>query len=42
MLPPELAHGELSLNEGARRNALSVFLRIEGGAVVETWHARRR
>ena len=40
MLPPELAHGELSLNEGARRNALSVFLRIEGGAVVECWHAQ--
>ena len=40
MLPPELAHGELSLNEGARRNALSVFLRIDGGAVVECWHAQ--
>ncbi len=29
MLPPDLAHGELSLNQDVARNTLSVFLRVE-------------
>ena len=28
MLPSELAHGSLSLNQGERRSALSLFLEV--------------
>ena len=43
MLPPELAHGELSLNEGVPRNAVSLFLEVdEQGQVTRRWHARTR
>ena len=35
MLPPDLAHGTLSLNEGVARNALSLFLVIKEGRVVK-------
>ena len=38
MLPSELAHGSLSLNQGERRSALSLFLevRLEGGVLTLT------
>jgi exoribonuclease R len=33
MLPPELAHGSFSLNEGVPRDALSLFLTIKNGKI---------
>ncbi|KAJ1630729.1 hypothetical protein T492DRAFT_839785 [Pavlovales sp. CCMP2436] len=40
MLPPALAHDELSLNQGERRNTLSLFLRVEGTRITSRSHAR--
>lgn len=44
MLPHELAHDVLSLNEGVERNALSLFLEVGADArtVTNRWHARTR
>lgn len=37
MLPPELAHGSFSLNEGVARDALSLFLTVKRGKVEKRW-----
>ena len=38
MLPPDLAHGAFSLNQGVARNTLSLFLTIKNGAVAKRYH----
>ncbi|KAL3906858.1 MAG: hypothetical protein SGPRY_010390 [Prymnesium sp.] len=40
MLPPQLAHDELSLNEGVDRCAISLFLTIEDTTITSRRHAR--
>ncbi|KAJ8604109.1 hypothetical protein CTAYLR_001776 [Chrysophaeum taylorii] len=40
MLPPELAHDEFSLNQGVRRNTLTLWLTVEDGRVVRRSHER--
>ena len=45
MLPPALAHDELSLNQGTARNAVSLFLVIDAkgqGTICARTHARTR
>lgn len=42
MLPPQLAHDELSLNEGMPRNALTLWLHVHNGAIVAARHERTR
>ena len=42
MLPTELAHDELSLNQGVPRNALSLFLEVRDGKVTSMSHQRTR
>ena len=39
MLPAELAHGSLSLNQGERRSALSLFLEVRMEAGMPATHA---
>ena len=40
MLPPELAHGALSLNENQPRPAVTLWLHVEMGCIVRREHAR--
>jgi exoribonuclease R len=40
MLPPQLAHGSLSLNEGQMRPAVTLWLYVEMGCIVKREHAR--
>jgi hypothetical protein len=40
MLPPQLAHDELSLNQDVDRHAVTLWLTIENDAVVSARHER--
>ena len=40
MMPPQLAHGALSLNEGQVRPAVTLWLYVEMGCIVKREHAR--
>jgi len=40
MMPPQLAHGALSLNEGQARPAVTLWLHVELGCIVKREHAR--
>lgn len=40
MMPPQLAHGALSLNEGQARPAVTLWLYVEMGCIVKREHAR--
>jgi exoribonuclease R len=40
MMPPQLAHGALSLSEGQVRPAVTLWLYVEMGCIVKREHAR--
>ena len=40
MMPPQLAHGALSLTEGQVRPAVTLWLHVEMGCIVKREHAR--